>query len=150
MYEDEDSLCRLTRRLSIGSSRNTCMAVLKGWAIPTTGTDLFNFFSSLIVCTCREMSKMEEDPMIPQVQKCNILFTTQFLVLVYLFTFFCRECVTSQEHSCAPKRFQAIISIHLKALKVFKVFAELKFQTFSRIKVEIVECFMSTTVPLGG
>ena len=33
------SLCRQTRRSSIGYSSNTCTEVPKGWVTPTTGTD---------------------------------------------------------------------------------------------------------------
>ena len=39
MKHEDDSLCRLTRKLSIGFSSNTCTAVPKGSETPTTGMD---------------------------------------------------------------------------------------------------------------
>ena len=39
MKHEDDSLCRPTRRSSIGFSSNTCTAVPKGSETPTTGTD---------------------------------------------------------------------------------------------------------------
>ena len=81
------------------------------------------FFSNLLIssfCTCREMSKMEEDPMIPQVR---IFFTFASVCALLLdLIFFCRECETSQERNCAPRRFQATIWINLKLLSVYSYF----------------------------
>ena len=53
------------RKSNIGFSRNTCMEDRRGLVIPTTGMD--HFGSPFLLFHCREMSKMEEDPMIPQV-----------------------------------------------------------------------------------
>ena len=109
------------RRLSIEFSRNTCMAVQKGWGTPTTGMFfLLQTFWSLVFAFAERCQKWKRILWYHRSIYCSLSGSVCALLLNLIF--FCRECGTSQERSCAPRRFQAIIWIHFKLLSVYPYF----------------------------
>ena len=85
--EEKHSLCRPMTRPSIGSSSNICTAGLRDSGTPITGMSTLK--STRIPCMIflffRDMSKMEEDPMIPQVQECHIFCSSVQLFIHFHF-----------------------------------------------------------------